>query len=29
MPKVKFEREPGYTSAYSGPGGKARTEKFN
>jgi hypothetical protein len=29
MPKVRFEREPGYTSAYSGPGGKPRSEKFN
>ena len=29
MPKVKFEREPGYTAAYSGPGGKARSQKFN
>jgi nucleoside-diphosphate-sugar epimerase len=29
MPKVKFEREPGYTSAYSGPGGKPRSEKFS
>ena len=28
MPKVTFEREPGYTSAYSGPGGKARSEKW-
>ncbi len=29
MPKVKFEREPGYTSAYSGPGGKTRSERWS
>ena len=26
MPEVKFEREPGYTLSYSGPGGRARSE---
>jgi nucleoside-diphosphate-sugar epimerase len=25
MPQVRFEREPGYTATYSGPGGKPRT----
>jgi len=25
MPRVKFAREPGYTAAYSGPGGKVRS----
>ena len=25
MPQVKFAREPGYTAAYSGPGGKVRS----
>ncbi len=25
MPEVKFEREPGYTLSYSGPGGKGRS----
>jgi len=29
MPKVKFAREPGYTAAYSGPGGKARSTPMN
>lgn len=29
MPKINFEREPGYTAAYSGPGGKARSEKWS
>ena len=29
MPPVKFEREPGYTAAYSGPGGKGRSEKWS
>jgi nucleoside-diphosphate-sugar epimerase len=29
MPKVKFAREPGYTAAYSGPGGKARSSPLN
>lgn len=29
MPKVKFTREPGYTAAYSGPGGKARSGPMN
>jgi nucleoside-diphosphate-sugar epimerase len=29
MPQVKFEREPGYTAAYSGPGGKGRSEKWS
>ncbi len=26
MPAVKFEREPGYTLSYSGPGGRARSQ---
>ncbi len=29
MPEVKFEREPGYTATYSGPGGKARSSKWS
>jgi nucleoside-diphosphate-sugar epimerase len=29
MPKVKFAREPGYTAAYSGPGGKVRSNPLN
>ena len=29
MPQVKFEREPGYTTTYSGPGGKARTTPWS
>jgi len=26
MPPVRFAREPGYTLAYSGPGGRARSQ---
>lgn len=29
MPQVKFEREPGYTATYSGPGGKPRTGVYS
>jgi nucleoside-diphosphate-sugar epimerase len=29
MPEVKFEREPGYTVTYSGPGGRARSSKWS
>jgi nucleoside-diphosphate-sugar epimerase len=29
MPRVKFEREPGFTAVYSGPGGKARSSKWS
>lgn len=29
MPPVKFEREPGYTATYSGPGGKPRSAKWS
>ncbi len=28
MPEVRFETDPGYTLAYSGPGGRARTGEF-
>lgn len=28
MPDVRFETDPGYTLAYSGPGGRARTSAF-
>ncbi|MGH8013253.1 MAG: NAD-dependent epimerase/dehydratase family protein, partial [Candidatus Binataceae bacterium] len=28
MPRVRFEIEPGYTSTYSGPGGKPRSGSF-
>ncbi len=29
MPRVTFEREPGFTAVYSGPGGKARAAKWS
>ena len=29
MPRVKFEREPGYTATYSGPGGKPRATPWS
>lgn len=29
MPQVKFENEPGYTGAYSGPGGKPRSTRWS
>jgi nucleoside-diphosphate-sugar epimerase len=29
MPEVKFEREPGYTAVYSGPGGKPRSSPWS
>jgi nucleoside-diphosphate-sugar epimerase len=29
MPQVKFEREPGYTTTYSGPGGKPRSTRWS
>jgi nucleoside-diphosphate-sugar epimerase len=29
MPQVKFEREPGYTATYSGPGGKPRSTPWS
>lgn len=29
MPRVMFEREPGFTAVYSGPGGKARAAKWS
>ena len=29
MPQVRFEREPGYTATYSGPGGKPRSSPFS
>jgi nucleoside-diphosphate-sugar epimerase len=29
MPHVRFEREPGYTATYSGPGGKPRSSPFS
>ena len=29
MPQVKFEREPGFTATYSGPGGKPRTGTYS
>lgn len=29
MPHVKFEREPGYTATYSGPGGKPRSTRWS
>ena len=29
MPHVKFEREPGYTATYSGPGGKPRSTPWS
>jgi hypothetical protein len=29
MPDVKFEREPGYTVTYSGPGGRPRSSKWS
>ncbi len=29
MPDVKFSREPGFTAAYSGPGGKPRAAKWS
>ena len=29
MPEVKFDREPGYTATYSGPGGKPRSGKWS
>ena len=29
MPRVKFEREPGYTATYSGPGGKPRSSSWS
>jgi nucleoside-diphosphate-sugar epimerase len=29
MPEVKFQREPGFTATYSGPGGKQRSSKWS
>jgi nucleoside-diphosphate-sugar epimerase len=29
MPEIKFEREPGYTATYSGPGGKPRSSSWS
>jgi nucleoside-diphosphate-sugar epimerase len=29
MPRVKFEREPGFTATYSGPGGKPRSSRWS
>ncbi len=29
MPRVKFEREPGFTATYSGPGGKPRSSPWS
>ncbi|MDO8431284.1 MAG: hypothetical protein Q7S58_02610 [Candidatus Binatus sp.] len=29
MPEVKFDREPGYTATYSGPGGRPRSSKWS
>jgi nucleoside-diphosphate-sugar epimerase len=29
MPQVRFEREPGYTATYSGPGGKPRSSRWS
>lgn len=29
MPRIKFENEPGYTSTYSGPGGKPRSARWS
>ncbi|HJU11803.1 MAG TPA: NAD-dependent epimerase/dehydratase family protein [Candidatus Binataceae bacterium] len=29
MPSIKFDREPGYTATYSGPGGKPRTSSWS
>ena len=29
MPSIPFEREPGYTLSYSGPGGRGRSGSFD
>jgi nucleoside-diphosphate-sugar epimerase len=29
MPRIQFEREPGFTATYSGPGGKARSSPWS
>lgn len=29
MPRIKFEREPGFTTTYSGPGGKPRSTRWS